>query len=92
MEHKFKRQVSLMLRLLPEIARDKDFALHGGTAINLFYYDMPRLSVDVDLIKSSISINLISLLRYWITPESNRMHILQCHQINEPHPLQPTPR
>lgn len=38
-----------MLRLLPEIARDKDFALHGGTAINLFYYDMPRLSVDVDL-------------------------------------------
>jgi len=34
---------------LPEIDREKDFALHGGTAINLFYHDMPRLSVDIDL-------------------------------------------
>ncbi|CDX43914.1 conserved hypothetical protein [Mesorhizobium sp. ORS 3359] len=25
------------------------FALKGGTAINLFYRDMPRLSVDIDL-------------------------------------------
>lgn len=38
-----------MLRILPEIAREKDFALHGGTAINLFYHNMPRLSVDIDL-------------------------------------------
>ena len=33
----------------PEIALDHRFALHGGTAINLFHRDMPRLSVDVDL-------------------------------------------
>ena len=26
-----------------------DFALHGGTAINLFHHNMPRLSVDIDL-------------------------------------------
>lgn len=45
----YKRQVSLLLTVLPEIAKEKSFALHGGTAINLFVRDMPRLSVDIDL-------------------------------------------
>lgn len=49
MDLRFRNQVSLLLRLLPEIAKEKDFALHGGTAINLFYHNMPRLSVDIDL-------------------------------------------
>ena len=38
-----------MLSVLPEVAKEKCFALHGGTAINLFVRDMPRLSVDIDL-------------------------------------------
>ena len=38
-----------MLDALPEVAREEDLALHGGTAINLFVRDMPRLSVDIDL-------------------------------------------
>ncbi len=42
-------QVHLILNVLPEIAREEVFALKGGTAINLFYRDMPRLSVDIDL-------------------------------------------
>lgn len=42
-------QVDLLLRVLPFIAREKDFALKGGTAINLFIRDMPRYSVDIDL-------------------------------------------
>ena len=45
----FKRQVSLLLMALPEVAKESCFALHGGTAINLFVRDMPRLSVDIDL-------------------------------------------
>ena len=49
MDGKYVEQVALILRILPEIARFPDFALHGGTAINLFHHDMPRLSVDVDL-------------------------------------------
>ncbi len=49
MEGKFRNQVSLLLHILPEIARENDFALHGGTALNLFYHNMPRLSVDIDL-------------------------------------------
>lgn len=42
-------QVRLLLSVLPDIAKETVFALKGGTAINLFYRDMPRLSVDIDL-------------------------------------------
>ena len=49
MNESYKKQVSLLLDALPEVAREEDLALHGGTAINLFVRDMPRLSVDIDL-------------------------------------------
>ena len=45
----YEKQVRLLLDVLPEVARELCFALHGGTAINLFVRDMPRLSVDIDL-------------------------------------------
>ncbi len=45
----FRPQVSLLLRCLPAVARSPHFALKGGTALNLFVRDMPRLSVDIDL-------------------------------------------
>ena len=45
----YERQVQLLLQLLPLIAMEDCFALKGGTAINLFVRDMPRLSVDIDL-------------------------------------------
>lgn len=45
----YNSQVALLLDILPEVAKQKCFALHGGTAINLFIRDMPRLSVDIDL-------------------------------------------
>lgn len=45
----FRRQVDLLLRTVPFIAKETCFALKGGTAINLFFRDLPRLSVDIDL-------------------------------------------
>jgi hypothetical protein len=45
----YRAQVQLLIRCLPAIASTPDFALKGGTAINLFLQDMPRLSVDIDL-------------------------------------------
>jgi predicted nucleotidyltransferase component of viral defense system len=45
----YREQVTLLLRILPIIAREEAFALKGGTAINLFVRDLPRLSVDIDL-------------------------------------------
>lgn len=47
--NKFYQQVTLMLQLLPIVAKEKCFALKGGTAINFFVRDMPRYSVDIDL-------------------------------------------
>jgi predicted nucleotidyltransferase component of viral defense system len=46
----YYRQVQLLVRVLPLLDSEKCFALKGGTAINLFYRPMPRLSVDIDLL------------------------------------------
>jgi predicted nucleotidyltransferase component of viral defense system len=46
----YSAQVALLVRTIPEIAREDAFALKGGTAINLFVRDLPRLSVDIDLV------------------------------------------
>ena len=45
----YKRQVALLIRVLPLVTEEACFALKGGTAINLFVRDLPRLSVDIDL-------------------------------------------
>ena len=46
---RYVAQVRLLVSVLPVVARETRFALKGGTAINLFYRDLPRLSVDIDL-------------------------------------------
>jgi predicted nucleotidyltransferase component of viral defense system len=45
----YRKQVALLVRVIPIVAEETCFALKGGTAINLFVRDMPRLSVDIDL-------------------------------------------
>ena len=45
----YRRQVELLVQTIPLVAEEACFALKGGTAINLFVRDMPRLSVDIDL-------------------------------------------
>ena len=49
MNDAYKQQVRLLLEVLPEVAKENCLAMHGGTAINLFVRDMPRLSIDIDL-------------------------------------------
>jgi predicted nucleotidyltransferase component of viral defense system len=57
----YKKQARLLLNILPEVAKETCFAMHGGTAINLFVRDMPRLSVDIDLTYTPIEDRAISL-------------------------------
>ena len=45
----YRDRVEFLIRCLPAVASAPDFALKGGTAINLFLRNMPRLSVDIDL-------------------------------------------
>lgn len=49
MNNIYAQKVELLLRMIPIIAEDECFAIHGGTAINLFLKDLPRYSVDIDL-------------------------------------------
>jgi len=44
------KQAELLLRIIPLIDREAVFALKGGTAINFFIQDLPRISVDIDLV------------------------------------------
>ena len=48
-DERYRQQVTLLVRTLPFVAEETCFALKGGTAINLFLRDLPRLSVDIDL-------------------------------------------
>ena len=49
MSEAYRAQVGLLLRMLPLVAEEEMFGVKGGTAINLFERDLPRLSVDIDL-------------------------------------------
>lgn len=49
MNNIYKEKVQLLLRILPLVMDEECFAIHGGTAINLFVNNLLRLSVDIDL-------------------------------------------
>lgn len=49
MNNIYRNQVALLIRIIPSVYKIKDFAIHGGTAINLFYCNLPRYSVDIDI-------------------------------------------
>lgn len=49
MNKEYAEKVEVLLRLLPIVMDEKVFAVHGGSAINLFVRDLPRYSVDIDL-------------------------------------------
>lgn len=48
-DKRYTDRVQLLVDVLPTLAKETRFALKGGTAINLFERDLPRLSVDIDL-------------------------------------------
>lgn len=45
----YRKQVELLMASIPFVAEEECFALKGGTAINFFVRNLPRLSVDIDL-------------------------------------------
>jgi len=48
-DRRYTDRVRLLVEILPVLAQEPRFALKGGTAINLFEHDLPRLSIDIDL-------------------------------------------
>ncbi|AHC45608.1 Ync [Achromobacter xylosoxidans NBRC 15126 = ATCC 27061] len=50
MDRHYADTVRLLLAIAPDVFDNTVFAMKGGTAINLFVQDMPRLSVDIDVV------------------------------------------
>jgi len=59
--NRYFNRVQLLVRVLPHVVAHDCFALKGGTAINLVVRDLPRLSVDIDLVYIPIKERNISL-------------------------------
>jgi Nucleotidyl transferase AbiEii toxin, Type IV TA system len=50
MNPNYVETVRLLLAIAPAVFASGRFAMKGGTALNLFVQEMPRLSVDIDLV------------------------------------------
>lgn len=46
----YVQTVNLLLDIAPTVFQTPRFAMKGGTALNLFVQDLPRLSVDIDVV------------------------------------------
>ena len=46
----YVQTVNLLLGIAPTVFETPRFAMKGGTALNLFVQDLPRLSVDIDVV------------------------------------------
>ena len=57
----YAQKVELLLRLIPIVMEEEVFAIHGGSAINLFLKNLPRYSVDIDLTYIPLADRLTSL-------------------------------
>lgn len=49
MNNEYAKKVEILLRMIPIVTEEGVFAVHGGSAINLFVRNLPRYSVDIDL-------------------------------------------
>lgn len=49
MNDEYAKKVEILLRMIPIVTKEGVFAVHGGSAINLFVRNLPRYSVDIDL-------------------------------------------
>lgn len=87
MIERYRRQVQLLMSVLPDVAKEETFALKGGTAINMFHRALPRLSVDIDLTYLPLSpreqalIDIDEALNRIVTNTSKRMANLQAKRI-----------
>jgi predicted nucleotidyltransferase component of viral defense system len=68
----YVQTVNLLLDVVPAVFKAPCFAMKGGTAINLFVQDMPRLSVDVDVVFCDYTVDREEAMRQ-ISEELSRI-------------------
>jgi hypothetical protein len=67
--------VRLLLAFATAVFRNPLFALKGGTAINLFVRNMPRLLVDLDLVIADHKTNRDEILAIDFLPKPLNVHL-----------------
>ena len=83
------KQVQLLIEILPFVTMGKYFALKGGTAINLFVRDMPRLSVDIDLMylplepRDASLAQIAKIFEEMATTIESNMKFTKVHKLNQ---------
>jgi predicted nucleotidyltransferase component of viral defense system len=55
--------VRQLLDIAPVVFASPNFAIKGGTALNLFLHDLPRLSVDIDVVFTNHSLDRVAALQ-----------------------------
>jgi len=81
----------LLTQVAPLVITDGTFALKGGTAINLFIRDMPRLSVDLDLVFPDYSLPRDQTLAPSAMPSGTRPSTCKRVDFRRTPSLQPMP-
>lgn len=76
-KNSYIKQVELILQVLPEVFKMDCFALKGGTAINFFIRNMPRLSIDIDLVYLPKEARAVSLRNLTSSLQALAEHIEQ---------------
>jgi predicted nucleotidyltransferase component of viral defense system len=62
-EDAYTSTVRQLLEIAPVVFSSHHFAIKGGTALNLFLNDLPRLSVDIDVVFTNHSLDRESALQ-----------------------------
>lgn len=63
MDANYIEAVRLLLDAIPAVFQEPRFAMKGGTALNLFVQDLPRLSVDIDVVFTDHKLSREAALR-----------------------------
>ncbi|HEY4368635.1 MAG TPA: nucleotidyl transferase AbiEii/AbiGii toxin family protein [Steroidobacteraceae bacterium] len=63
MNQEYINTVRLLLAIAPSVFKSPRFAMKGGTALNLFIQDMPRLSVDIDVVFTDYTLDRANALQ-----------------------------
>jgi len=83
-DRRYTERVQLLVDVLPALAQEPRFALKGGTAINLFEHDLPRLSVEIAALQVVMGEKWVSFRRLdeFVTPQDADAAGLQTDQQN----------
>ena len=90
MKQEYIDTVRLLIDIAPAVLASPRFAIKGGTALNLFVQDMPRLSVDIDVVFTDPAMSREEALAVIGSDLGQAAAILQARGLSVAIPKKPT--